>query len=155
MSDQTQESYSRDTEQELERIKERFIEERSKWKDTVVGMAKRMKSISDLAELQVDLYTYRQEAIEYYYNLNLAVIKLEKKYSKLKRRLVEELNDKDVRYGKTDMNTIIDGAAADHKHHIELVKSQSSYLYETVKTIDNMIFGIKHRIEIENFRTSV
>ena len=141
--------------QELERIKERFIEERGKWKDKVVDMARRMKSMSELAELQVDLYTYRQEAIEYYYNLNLAVIKLEKKYSKLKRRLVEELNDKDVRYGKTDMNVIVDGAAADHKHHIEIVKSQASYLHETVKTIDNMIFGIKHRIEIENFRTSV
>jgi hypothetical protein len=140
---------------ELDNIKDRFIEERSKWKDKVVDMAKRMKSISDLAELQVDLYTYRQEAIEYYYNLNLAVIKLEKKYSKLKRKLVEELNDKDVRYGKTDMNVIVDGASAEHRHHIEIVKSQSSYLYETVKTIDNMIFGIKHRIEIENFRTSV
>lgn len=155
MSKETQEGYSKDMDQELERIKERFIEERGKWKDKVVDMARRMKSISDLAELQVDLYTYRQEAIEYYYNLNLAVIKLEKKYSKLKRKLVEELNDKDVRYGKTDMNVIVDGAAADHKHHIEIVKSQSSYLYETVKTIDNMIFGIKHRIEIENFRTSV
>jgi hypothetical protein len=53
------------------------------------------------------------------------------------------------------MNVIVDGASAEHKHHIEIVKSQSSYLYETVKTIDNMIFGIKHRIEIENFRTSV
>ena len=135
MSKETQESYSKDMDQELERIKERFIEERGKWKDKVVDMARRMKSMSELAELQVDLYTYRQEAIEYYYNLNLAVIKLEKKYSKLKRRLVEELNDKDVRYGKTDMNVIVDGAAADHKHH--------------------MIFGIKHRIEIENFRTSV
>ena len=155
MSKETQESYSKDMDQELERIKERFIEERGKWKDKVVDMARRMKSMSELAELQVDLYTYRQEAIEYYYNLNLAVIKLEKKYSKLKRRLVEELNDKDVRYGKTDMNVIVDGAAADHTHHIEIVKSQASYLHETVKTIDNMIFGIKHRIEIENFRTSV
>jgi hypothetical protein len=155
MSKEIQENYSKDMDHELDKIKDRFIEERGKWKDKVVDMAKRMKSISDLAELQVDLYTYRQEAIEYYYNLNLAVIKLEKKYSKLKRKLVEELNDKDVRYGKTDMNVIIDGASAEHKHHIEIVKSQSSYLYETVKTIDNMIFGIKHRIEIENFRTSV
>lgn len=155
MSKETQENYSKDMDHELERIKERFIEERGKWKEKVVDMAKRMKSMSELAELQVDLYTYRQEAIEYYYNLNLAVIKLEKKYSKLKRRLVEELNDKDIRYGKTDMNVIVDGAAADHKHHIEIVKSQASYLHETVKTIDNMIFGIKHRIEIENFRTSV
>jgi hypothetical protein len=155
MSSETQESYSKDFEHELDKIKERFIEERGKWKDSIVGMAKRMKNISDLAELQVDLYTYRQEAIEYYYNLNLAVIKLEKKYSKLKRKLVEELNDKDIRYGKTDMNVIVDGAAADHKHHMEIVKSQSSYLYETVKTIDNMIFGLKHRLEMENFRTSV
>ena len=155
MSKETQENYSKEMDRELDNIKDRFIEERSKWKDKVVDMAKRMKSISDLAELQVDLYTYRQEAIEYYYNLNLAVIKLEKKYSKLKRKLVEELNDKDVRYGKTDMNVIVDGASAEHRHHIEIVKSQSSYLYETVKTIDNMIFGIKHRIEIENFRTSV
>lgn len=155
MSSETQENYSKDMEQELERIKERFIQERSAWRERVTDMAARMKNIAQLAELQVDLYTYRQEAIEYYYNLNLAVIKLEKKYSKLKRKLVEEVNDKDIRYGKTDMNVIVEGASADHRHHIELVKSQCSYFHETVKTIDNMIFGIKHRIEIENFRTSV
>jgi hypothetical protein len=155
MSKETQENYSKEMDQELERIKERFIEERSKWKERVVDMAQRMRNMSGLPELQVDLYTYRQEAIEYYYNLNLAVIKLEKKYSKLKRKLVEEVNDRDVRYGKTDMNVIVDGASADHKHHIEIVRSQASYLHETVKTIDNMIFGIKHRIEMENFRTSV
>lgn len=155
MSKESQESYSKELDSELDKIKERFIKERTSWKDKVVDMAKRMKMIKDLPELQVDLYTYRQEAIEYYYNLNLAVVKLEKQYAKLKRKLVEELNDKDVRYGKTDMNTIIDGSAADQKHHIEMVKSQASYFYETVKTIDNMIFGIKHRLEMENFRTSV
>jgi hypothetical protein len=155
MSNDAQENYSKDMDQELDRIKDRFVQERADWKERVTEMASRMKNISSLAELQVDLYTYRQQAIEYYYNLNLAVIKLEKKYAKLKRRLVEELNDKDIRYGKTDMNVIIDGAAADQRHHIELVKSQCSYFHETVKTIDNMIFGIKHRIEIENFRTSM
>lgn len=155
MSKETQENYSKDLDQELDRIKERFVEERVRWKERVVDMANRMKKMSELAEVQIDLYTYRQEAIEYYYNLNLAVIKLEKKYSKLKKKLVEEVNDKDVRYGKTDMTTIVDGAAADQRHHIEIVKSQASYLHETVKTIDNMIFGIKHRIEIENFRTSM
>jgi hypothetical protein len=155
MSKEQQENYSKEVDSELEKIKERFIEERTAWKEKVVDMAKRMKMVKDLPELQVDLYTYRQEAIEYYYNLNLAVIKLEKKYSKLKRKLVEEINDKDVRYGKTDMNTIVDGAAADQKHHVEMIKSHASYFYETVKTIDNMIFGIKHRLEMENFRTSI
>jgi len=155
MSKETQENYSKEMDQELDRIKERFIEERSNWKEKVVDMAQRMKSMSGLPELQVDLYTYRQEAIEYYYNLNLAVLKLEKKYAKLKRKLVEEVNDRDVRYGKTDMGVIVDGASADQKHHIEIVRSQASYFHETVKTIDNMIFGLKHRIEMENFRTSV
>jgi glycogen debranching enzyme len=150
-----QENSSRDLDTELEKIKERFIEERSIWKDKIVEMAKRIKSMSELPELQVDLYTYRQEAIEYYYNLNLASIKLEKKYSKLKGKLVEEFNNKDVRYAKSDMSTLVEGASADHKHHIDIIKSHSSYFYETVKTIDNMIYGIKHRIDMENFRTSV
>jgi hypothetical protein len=150
-----QENSSRDLDAELEKIKERFIEERSIWKDKIVEMAKRIKSMSELPELQVDLYTYRQEAIEYYYNLNLASIKLEKKYSKLKGKLVEEFNNKDVRYAKSDMTTLVEGASADHKHHIDIIKSHSSYFYETVKTIDNMIYGIKHRIDMENFRTSV
>lgn len=151
----SQENSFRDLDSELEKIKERFMEERSLWKDKVIDMARRIKKISDLPELQVDLYTYRQEAIEYYYNLNLASIKLEKKYSKLKGKLVEEFNNKDVRYAKSDMSTLIDGASADHKHHIDLIKSHSSYFYETVKTIDSMIYGVKHRIDMENFRTSV
>lgn len=155
MLEETQENSSKDIQQELDRIKERFIEERNTWREIVADMAKRIKRVSELAELQIDLYTKRQEAIEYYYNINLAVLKLEKKYTKLRGKMINDLNNSDVRYGKTDMSGMIDGALSEHKYHIELVKSQSSYFYETVKTIDSMIFGIKHRIEIENFRTSV
>lgn len=152
-SEQTKQASSSTIEDELNKIRDRFIEERDQWKDRVREMAERMKNIHDLAELQVDLFTSRQEAVEYQYNITMSVARLDSRLSKKKKALIVQLNDMDVRYGKIDMNNIIDGECADHNFHINLLKSHSGYMHETVRTIDNMIFGIKHRLELENFRT--
>lgn len=141
-------------EEEFDKIRERFLNERETWRERIGEMASRLREIHNLAELQVDLYTSRQEAVEYQYNITMSIAKLESKLQKAKKKLIEHYNNQDIRYGKADLNQIIDGACADQNHHVNIMKSHSGYMYETIRSIDNMIFGIKHRIELENFRTS-
>jgi hypothetical protein len=38
------------------------------------------------------------------------------------------------------------------KLKLDILQSHVDFFRETVKTIDNMIFGVKHRLEIEDFR---
>lgn len=153
MSEDQQTNSSNSLEEEFNRMRERFQDERSSWKERIGEMSARMKEIHNLAELQVDLYTSRQEAVEYQYNISMSISKLESRFFKKRKKLIEDYNNLDIRYGKADLNQIIDGACADHTYHIALMKSHSGYMYETIRTIDNMIYGIKHRIELENFRT--
>jgi hypothetical protein len=144
---------SKTVEEELNGMRERFLDEREDWRNRIKEMAERIRDVHNLAELQVDLYTSRQEAVEYQYNITMSISRVESRLNKKKKKLIEELNNMDVRYGRTDMNNLIDGACSDHIHHINIMKSHSGYMYETIKTLDSMIFGIKHRLDLENFRT--
>ena len=46
-------------------------------------------------------------------------------------------------------------ATLEMKYRTESVSNQIEFFRETVKTLDNMIFGVKHRIEIENFKAGM
>lgn len=135
--------------------KTKFMNERNSWGKKIKQLSDRIKDIQHIPELQVDLYNSRQEAIENYYNYQLSVVKMEKKYNKDRRKYTKEYTEKDIKYNLKELNNIIDGYVAETKAIIDMVKSQSSFFYETAKTIDSIIYGIKHRIEVENFRTTV
>ena len=40
---------------------------------------------------------------------------------------------------------------ADFKYTMDIMESYTNYLSETMKTIDNMIYGINQRLKIEEF----
>ena len=44
---------------------------------------------------------------------------------------------------------IIDGKTADTKESLDLIENQISFFTDTIKTVDNILFGIKTRVEIE------
>ena len=48
---------------------EKFAQERIDWSSAIVSIGKRFREVENLAEVQVDLYSKRQEALEYQYRL--------------------------------------------------------------------------------------
>ena len=71
------------------------------------------------------------------------------------KKAYDDFENSDIRYNDKERMKMADNATSGMKYKTELVSNHIEYFRETVKTIDNMIFGVKHRIEIENFKSGM
>jgi hypothetical protein len=134
-------------------VSEKFTEERIKWTGIIKDMSSRFKAVENLAEVQIDLYSNRQIAIEYLYKLIGIRSKLKKIITaEWKKAFEAAARNEDLRYSEKERGKLADAAVIEHTYNAEELSSQVDFFRETVKTIDSMTFGVKHRIEIENFK---
>lgn len=132
---------------------ERFDAERGEWTEKIRGIASRFRSIDNMIDVQVDLYSERQVATDYIHELTVLFSKLKKLYLAEWKKAYDALSlNEDLRYNEREKNKFADEKAAASKLKMEILQNHIDYFRETVKTIDNMIFGVKHRLEIEDFK---
>lgn len=129
-----------------------FAEERSGWTERVRELSIRMRNIREIGEVQVELYSDRQKLLEYAYKLGQILTKLNGKYRTDKRtKMIYYSEEHNVRYGANEKTSLIDGDLAEIKRKIDLVDNHMSFMNETTKTVDHMLYGIKSRISLEEF----
>jgi len=136
---------------EEESLEERFERERLEWSDKIAQISKKMKQIFDIPELMTTLYTDRQRAVEYYHYLISLMIGMNKKYNALYAERYEYYTVKSqVRYPnestkhnriQVDLANIIEQRAQFDNH--------SKFISQCITTIDNVIYAIPRRVEIE------
>jgi hypothetical protein len=132
---------------------ERFESERNDWTEKVREIAKRFKNVEDLVDVQVDLYSERQRAAEYMHQLMVLQSKLKKNWIAEYKKIYDSLIlDQDYRYSEKEKQRIAEEKSSGSKLKLDILQTHVDFFRETIKTIDNMIFGVKHRLEIEDFR---
>jgi len=132
---------------------ERFEKERSDWTEKVRTIASKFRSIDNMVEVQVELYSERQVATDYIHELTVLFSKLKKLYLTEWKKAYDALSmNEDLRYNEREKTKFSDEKAAGSKLKMEILQNHIDYFRETVKTIDNMIFGVKHRLDIEDFK---
>jgi hypothetical protein len=132
---------------------ERFESERKDWTELIRGIAVRFKNVEDLVDVQVDLYSQRQQAVEYMQQLTVLQSKLKKSHLAEWKKAYEALtHNEDFRYNEKEKIKMADEKASGSKLKIDILQSHIDFFKETIKTVDTMTFGVKHRIEIEDFR---
>jgi hypothetical protein len=60
--------------------------------------------------------------------------------------------DQDYRYSENEKKRIAEERSSGSKLKLDILQTHVDFFRETTKTIDNMIFGVKHRLEIEDFK---
>jgi hypothetical protein len=133
-------------------IEEQFTAEREEWTGRIRELSIRMRNIREIGEVQVELYSDRQRLLEKAYKMGQILSKLNSKYrSEKKAKMMYYSEEHNVRYGSNEKTTLIEGDLNEIKRKIDVVDNQMSFLNETVKTIDHFLFGIKSRIQLEEF----
>lgn len=133
-------------------ISEEFEEERKKWKEIVLDMANRVNKLDQVAALQVDLYSSRQIIIErisklyQYLSLYSSVYK-----SKKKELFIKYTVDSDIKLGQGEKNIMVEGDLADLQKKINFIEHHIDYYKETVKNLDSMLYGVRNKLQIEQF----
>ena len=136
-----------------EQLHARFKKERDEWTTRVKEMSDRMRDIYSVADLQVDLYSYRQVAVEYTHTLMTHLSKVNHKFRAQKiERWEHYTRNYDLRMDKDPKELHIYVDIADINERREMLQNHLDFMRETVKSIDTMTFGIKYRIQLEEYK---
>jgi hypothetical protein len=134
-------------------IYSRFRKEREEWSEKVTDMSDRLKDIHHLSDLMTEIYSSRQIAVEYSHTLMSHLSKVNRIY---RERRVERYDhytrNYDIRLDKDPKNDLINTDLGDIVERRELLQNHLDYFRETVRTIDTLCFGIKHRMALEEYR---
>lgn len=138
------------TEEKKESVDSIYKKERLEWHETIKGMTVRMKDILEIQNLMVDVYTERQRAIEYYHYLISLLIGINKQYRrKYAERFKHYTDSIQFRVNKEQITNLINNDLEALSINREKLENHAKFMENTTKSIDGIIFGIKHRIEVE------
>jgi len=133
-------------------LENKFSEERLEWSKKVSHMSEKMSNVMKIAELMTDIYTERQRCVEYYHYLLSILIKINKEYRKKYAERWDFWSYKSqIRYpNNTALDNKIKTELSDILEKRELLDVHSKFILATCSTLDNIIYAIPKRIEIEN-----
>ena len=138
-------------EEPKESLEERFSKERIKWGEKVATMSGKMKNVLAVSELMTEVYTERQICLEYYHYLISILIKINRKYRySYDERWLYWSYKSNIKYPNAGaLNNKIQTELADLLEKRELIENHSKFILRTIETVDNLIYAIPKRIEVE------
>jgi len=120
-------------------------------------MSKQMKLINTVGELMTEVYTERQRCLEYYHYLISKLIIINRQYRKRYNERLDYWTFKSqIRYpNETSKNNKILTELADLVQRREMVENHSKYILDSKNTIDNLIYAIPKRIDLEKMAKGI
>lgn len=131
----------------------RFSNEREDWTGRVKGLAERLKDIHEVGDLLTDLYSQRQIAGDYVHEIVSLSSKMNRIYRERKReRFLYYTQNYDLRLEKDPKMLFIEVDLAEIVERRELIQNHLDFMRETLRSIDTICYGVKHRIALEEYR---
>lgn len=130
-------------------LEERFKEERTEWNDKIIILIESIKHTSKLAEAQVIQLSYRQVVQD-----KLAEYRIlhEKRQEMLDKQSVDRFREYklsyDIKLSSSETQAFVQSDCKALKLQIKMIHTQIIYFEECIKTLDNLGYAIKNRIEM-------
>lgn len=141
----------------IETVENYFREKQEYWNSRIKELNSLMSTLPDLMKFMNQIYSVRQEAVEYYHNILQVSAGQTENY---KKRYAECYNrikvNSQIRYTtESAINVQIENELSSLKETIDLINNHANYMDNTIRTIDDMIYGIKYRIDINKLINKV
>lgn len=132
------------------KITKKFQDRRADVSKEIYENIEKLSNLKTLKEAQVNMLSLRQRLLEDNHTLFEHITSLRKKYRDDRSTEMENLSrNLQIRYQANEKTVVLDGRTSVIKESLEIFENQVSFFTESIKTIDNIIFGIKTRIDIE------
>lgn len=132
------------------KITKKFQDRRADVSKEIYENIEKLSNLKTLKEAQVNMLSLRQRLLEDNHTLFEHITTLRKKYRDDRSTEMENLSrNLQIRYQANEKTVVLDGRTSVIKESLEIFENQVSFFTESIKTIDNIIFGIKTRIDIE------
>lgn len=113
----------------------------------------KLRNMSDLVELSIHIYSFRQNLVE---SKNWYMHKISTQTTLLRaarKKQIEDYTTKaDYLHKDRDRAELINAELNDIISKSEHLENHLEFLKNSISTVDSMIFGIKHRITLEEYR---
>ena len=132
-------------------LDKKFSQEREEWTEKIKTISLTLRNVLEISDLMTYIYTERQRAVEYYHYL--ATI-----YGRVNRVWRKAYSEKyDFHTYKSQKRFPNERAKEIHifaelndlVKKRETIENHMKFIDRSIGTIDNIIFGIKYRLEIE------
>ena len=132
------------------KISKKFQDRRAEVSKEIYENIEKLSNLKTLKEAQVNMLSLRQRLLEDNHTLLEHVTIIRKKYRDERSVEMENISrNLQIRYQANEKNMVIDGRTSSTKESLEIFENQIAFFNESIKTIDNIIFGIKTRLDIE------
>ena len=131
-------------------IVKKFETRRKEVSNDIYKNIEKLSSLKSLKEVQVNMLSLRQKLLEDNHDIIEHLTILRKKYRSDRAAEMENISKNlQLRYQPTEKSVVIDGKTAASKEMLEIFENQVEFFSESIKTIDNIIYGIRTRLDIE------
>lgn len=133
-------------------LEERFATQRKTYTNEIVAGIQLLRSIKTLTDAKITFLSLRQRVLEDNHTIIENFNKLSKRYRESKSsKLMDISSNQQVRLNEREKEKYIDGLPdiSKIKSSVEILDAQSRYLTETMKTVDQVLYGLKVRIDTE------
>jgi D-mannonate dehydratase len=136
---------------ELDKLNDldKFLEkQRSEWGDRIVELISKIREFENLAEVQVTMLSYRHMIIDQIAKINITLKKRESSYNiQYKNRFLEYFNY-DYKLNDKQKVNMVEADLSILDKQIGFLNTQIEYFKECIKTLDNVGWAIKNRLNI-------
>ena len=132
-----------------ETLEERFKDERADWNDKIISLIETIKHTSKLAEAQVIQLSYRQMIQDKLAEYRILHEKRQEMFDKqMADRFREYKLSYDIKLSSSETQMFVQSDCKALKLQLKMIHTQIIYFEESIKTLDNIGYAIKNKIEI-------
>ncbi len=129
-----------------------FEKDRVFWKERILEISGGMNRLDKIGNIQVDILSTRQILLEKISKLYQYLAKYNAVYKRQKRDLLIKYSvGYDVKLGQGEKVIMAEGDLAVIQERIDTISHQVDYYKDTIRTLDSLMFGVKNKIQIEQF----
>jgi hypothetical protein len=130
---------------------ELFNKTRSEITERIKKYSAQLVKFEELTTLSVELYSYRQLLVEDRYKLYETSVELNKRIKIKTKTTYDNL----IGGTATDRKMLVEAAISDTIYKNEIVQNHVNFLDSTIKNVDNLIWGVRLRVDIEKIQNGI
>ena len=135
------------------KITKKFQDRRAEVSNEIYENIEKLSNLKTLKDAQVNMLSLRQRILEDNHTLFEHITTLRKKYRDDRSLEMENLSrNLQIRYQANEKTVVLDGRTSNIRESLEIFENQVAFFTESIKTIDNIIFGISYFNDIKNFK---
>ena len=128
---------------------EKFTISRKEWSTKLDSIIKMLSDITKITELEVLRLSYRHMIVDTITDLNILIYKKQTEYSNYYKQLyINYKTNYNLKLNQSETDKFIESDLSEFKKQIYLIENHVYFFKECIKTVDNIAYAIKNKIQI-------